>query len=358
MITLKWSKGLGANVCLAVLLGSVPQAWAVGENTGSTGSVTITKHATDAAKAFAKGDYATAKAEYRYAIGLSPDTLEFYYGLYDVCTHSGEWDQVAFALDKIFSLDPEKKKQLGYEYGNCLYHLKRYDEAIPILKQALKDVNLPGPKIALVVPPPPAPEPGTASTSSATTAPANPGINAGAVTPDGKGQQGYQSNPIANPMPFVGHLDVPLSQVVHKQADGVNDPSLQQFQKSYENAALRSECILVAEYEGYEKKGDIEFFNPPIAKYKIQKILKGPPLNRDLPIRYEFHDRSVKKVPDDWKFGPDKMPEKGSKWLIFLQIALPRNGAFDTYTGDYGRQPATDENMNKIYSLLENATNR
>jgi tetratricopeptide (TPR) repeat protein len=357
MITLNWSKGFGTKLCLAALLGSTPQAWATaGENTGSTGSVTITKHATDAAKAFAKGDYATAKAEYRYAIGLSPDTLEFYYGLYDVCTHSGEWDQVAFALDKIFSLDPEKKKQLGYEYGNCLYHLKRYDEAIPVLKQALIDVNLPGPKISLVVPPPPAPEP-TASTTSATAAPANPGIDAGATTKDG-GRQGWQSNPIADSQPFVGHIPIPLSQIEHKKAEGVNDPSLQQYQKSYENAALRSECILVAEYEGYEKKGDIEFFNPPIAKYKISKILKGPPLNRDLPVRYEFHDRSVKKVPDGWKFSKDLMPEKGSKWLIFLQIALPRDGAFDTYTGDYGRQPATDENMNRIYALLENATNR
>jgi tetratricopeptide (TPR) repeat protein len=357
MITLNWSKGLGAKLCLAVLLGSTPQAWAMSENTGSTGSVTITKHATDAAKAFAKGDYATARDEYRYAIGLSPDTLEFYYGLYDVCSHSGEWDQVAFALDKIFSLDPEKKKQLGYEYGNCLYHLKRYDEAIPVLKQALIDVNLPGPKISLVVPPPPPPEP-SSTTTSATTAPNNPGIDVGASTPDGKGKQGMQSNPIESSMPFVGHLAVPLSQVVHNRAEGVNDPSLQQYQKSYENAALRSESITVCEYEGYQKKGDIEFFNPPIAKYKIQKILKGPPLNRDLPIRYEFHDRSAKKVPDGWKFGDDKMPEKGSKWLIFIQVALPRDGAFDTYTGDYGRQPYTDENMNRIYALLENATNR
>src|SRR5262249_48958242 len=52
-------------------------AFAVGDDTGSTGSVTITKHANEAAKALAKQDYATAKYEYRQAIGLSPTTIEF-----------------------------------------------------------------------------------------------------------------------------------------------------------------------------------------------------------------------------------------------------------------------------------------
>ena len=297
------------------------------DSTGSTGSITITRHANNAAKAFAAHDYAKAKEEYRKAIGLSPDTLEFYYGLYDVCVHSGEWDQVVFALEKIFEIDPTKQQALRAQYGEALYHLGHYDDAVPILKQALKEADLPAPKISLVVPAP---------------------------IPDSQLEKNAASGSLTPPAP----VPVTPEQEVPPPPPSLSAKQVSEFRLNFENAA-HSECILTATYEGYEKRDDIVYTNPPIAKYHITKILKGPPLNRDLPLRYEFTDRiNDTGAPAGWKFGPDKMPKKGSEWLIFIKNAVPRDEAFDTYQGSYGRQPATDENMNKVYALLENSANR
>jgi tetratricopeptide (TPR) repeat protein len=308
---------------------------AAGENTGSTGSITITRHANAAAKAFAAKNYAKARDEYRIAIGLSPDTLEFYYGLYDVCVHSGEWDQVVFALEKIFEIDPSKKRPLLAQYGEALFHLNQYDKAIPVLKQALKEADLPSPKISLVVPAPISEPIEDKSTNG-------PGGAASSV-PEKTVASSSGNLPSVGPVPEHQTL-------LAKDTSG--------FKLSFLNAS-HSECILLAEYLDYQHSPDIQFFHPPIANYHINKILKGPPLNKDLPIRYEFYDRqSSSGPPPGWKFGKDKMPEKGSVWIIFIRNALPRDGAFDTYEGSYGRQPATEENLNQIYALLENSANR
>jgi hypothetical protein len=325
------------------------------DETGSTGSITITKHATDAAKAFSGGDWAKARDEYRTAISLSPDTIEFYYGLYDVCTHSREWDQVAFALEKIFALDPGKKKQLGAEYGEALTNLARYDEAIPVLKQALVDANTPMPKF---VPPtiiaPPAektpPKPATTSTTGTTTGTATTGTTTGTVA------MGTVTS--ADDILLPGGAFKALRRDPEK-AVTVENGSLASFAKAFETAVPRSECVLLATYEGYTHSPDISYFHPPIARYRIQKYLKGPPLNKDLPLRYEFHDRSEgTAAPKGWKFEESIMPKKGSEWLIFIKNGLPRDGAFDTYMGNYGRQEANEDNLNHVYSLLEGSANR
>jgi len=300
------------------------------DNTGSTGSITITRHANEAAKAFAAGDYAKAKDEYRKAIGLSPDNLEFYYGLYDVCVHSGEWDQVVYALKRIFEIDPSKKQPLLAQYGEALYHLGQYDEAVPVLKQALKEADLPAPKISMVVP---APVPDPVPDKNAATPKANQANN---TTPSALANL----PPPPPPRPVLSAKEV------------------SEFALSFQNAT-HSECILIAEYLGYDKHAEVHYTHPPIANYHITKILKGPPLNKDLPLRYEFTDRiNDTQAPPGWKFGTDKMPQKGSEWIIFIKNALPREGAFDTYQGSYGRQPATEENLNKLYALLENSANR
>jgi hypothetical protein len=116
--------------------------------------------------------------------------------------------------------------------------------------------------------------------------------------------------------------------------------------------ACNSESVMIAEYLGYEKNPDIRFNQPARAEYHIVKILKGPPLNRRLPVKYEFHDHSDPKTPAGWKFNDKDMPEKGSKWLIFINNSVPHNGQFETYEGSYGRQPMTEENLNKVYQFL------
>ncbi len=312
-------------------------AKAVRDSTGSTGSITVTKHANAAARAFAAHDYATAIAEYRIAAGLAPDALEFYYGLYDVGIHAGQWDQVIFALEKIFEIDPSKKPPLLAQYGEALFRTNRFDEAVPVLKKALKEADLPSTKIALIAPPP-IPEP---EDNSGPAVQDGPGGAAGTI-PDNSVMTSSGNLASAGPIPT-------------HQKFLAKDSST--FKLSFQNAS-HSECIVLAEYLDYRRSPDIQFFHPPVAEYRITKILKGPPLNKDLPLRYEFYDRSNNAVPPGWKFGPDKMPAKGSTWILFIRIALPRDGAFDTYEGSYGRQPATEENLNQIYGLLENSANR
>lgn len=122
---------------------------------------------------------------------------------------------------------------------------------------------------------------------------------------------------------------------------------------SYQNA-IHSESVVIAEYLGYQKNPDVRWNQPIQADYKIVKFLKGPPLNRHLPIKYEFHDHSNPPTPKDWKFNPKDMPAVGSQWLIFIEHSVPHNGQFETYQGTYGRQPATEDNLNKVYQLLTN----
>ncbi|CAN5454819.1 hypothetical protein BH10CYA1_BH10CYA1_27000 [soil metagenome] len=124
------------------------------------------------------------------------------------------------------------------------------------------------------------------------------------------------------------------------------------YAQNYQNA-IHSECIVIAEYLGYQKNPDVRFNQPIQADYKIVKILKGPPLNKRLPIKYEFHDHTNPPTPAGWKFSEKEMPAVGSRWLIFIDHAVPHNGQFETYEGNYGRQPETEDNLNKIYELLE-----
>jgi hypothetical protein len=112
---------------------------------------------------------------------------------------------------------------------------------------------------------------------------------------------------------------------------------------------------LLCEYLSYDKSGDIRFNSPPCAHYHIYKILKGPPLNKALPIKYEFHLPNEKTPPVGWKFSDkDMMPAKDSKWIIFIEHSVPKMGMFETYQGCYGRQPASEENLNAVYQQLSN----
>lgn len=109
---------------------------------------------------------------------------------------------------------------------------------------------------------------------------------------------------------------------------------------------------MIAEYLGYEKADDIRWNQPPIANYKIVKILKGPPLNHRLPVKYEFHTHAIVASPKNWKFSDKELPEKGSRWILFVEHAVPENNKFELYEGNYGRQPENEENLNKVYQEL------
>ena len=123
---------------------------------------------------------------------------------------------------------------------------------------------------------------------------------------------------------------------------------------AYLNAATHSEWICLAEFEGYDRSGDIDWDHPPRAHYRITEMLKGPPYSRaSLPVKYEFHDLVNPTMPQGWKFSEKLMPEKGSKWILYIEFAVPKRGMFELYQGSYGRQPATEENLNRLNSLLD-----
>lgn len=101
-------------------------------------SVDLITHAKMAADAFNQRQWAKAKKEFRFCIEQKPNSLENYEGLYNTCMRTREWDQVAFALEKMIALDPSRKQSLAYDYGRAVFHVNRFDEAIPYLKTALE----------------------------------------------------------------------------------------------------------------------------------------------------------------------------------------------------------------------------
>lgn len=276
-------------------------------------SVTLIRHSNKAADYYNAGDYGRARDEYRIAIGLSPKSVELYEGLYNSAIKAGEWDQVAFAIEKIFELDPKKQPSLSYEYGQALFHLNKYDEAVPWLKKALNSVDTP--TVAFV-----------------------PKIKNIDIVP---------STPYVPPPPPKEEPKVP-----EKPKEPERPPET--YSLSFENA-VKAECIVIAEFEGLEKttEKDASWNHPPMAHYHITKNLKGPPLNKALPLKYDFHDLVNTAKPDGWKFSEKMLPEKGSSWILFIEFAVPKRGMFETFQGSYGRQPATDDNLNNLYQLLD-----
>ena len=322
------SLGLSLLVCLGGTTAFAP-AFAVdsADDVGLFGSITVTRHAKAAIAAVQSGAWDQAFNNYRAAVGLSPKTPDFYYGLYNSAVHLGQWDQAKLALNSLFDIEPAAKGKLNAEMGLVLTKAGRYEKDIPYLKKALptasEDANFMSEKLALLR------EKSLAEPVKVAADPnAKPYVEPPAFTPP------------------------PARELVH--ADDVRiDKS--KFALSFENAFYYSEFIGICTYEGMDKQTDITFFRPPITRFHIEKVLKGPPLNKNLPLRFEFHDKisDSGEAPKDWKFGPDKLPKKDSRWLIFIQNAVPRAGAFDTYHGSYGRQEATEENLNKIYQIIE-----
>lgn len=117
--------------------------------------------------------------------------------------------------------------------------------------------------------------------------------------------------------------------------------------------ALKSQYIVIVEYIGYEKQAlkEIDYFNGPVARYKVIRILRGENLPEILNVRYDFHDGSACLPQEGWKFTDDTMPQVASQWLLFLN-QQGGTSSFATYRGDYGRWQATKENIKEIEEAL------
>lgn len=123
-----------------------------------------------------------------------------------------------------------------------------------------------------------------------------------------------------------------------------------------EEAIESSEYILVAEYSEYSKRWQhkISYFYGPRATYRVNQILKGnSTLPKAIQVRYDFQDGSPCIESEKWRFDEKVMPQKGSRWILFLKSKGNEEDIWETYRGDYGRWEATDENFNKIKNQLK-----
>ena len=242
------------------------------DDVGVYGSVTVSRSAQTAAKAMKKGSWAEAQGEYKKLIGMSPNQEDFYFGLYEASHKMQQWNECAGALSQLFDLKPAYKDQMALEYGECMFHMNRYEEAEPYLKKALANI-------------------------------AQPSIVESKL-------RRLMDKSIIDYTPQVGKIleyKEPEKFVRPERAEkmDVSQVAEDTSEKSltFLNAFMKSESVVVAEYKGYDKSNLISFYNPPKANFRIVEYLKGPPLNKALPIRYEFTRKlSGDEKPKDWKF--------------------------------------------------------
>ncbi|MFA6208793.1 MAG: tetratricopeptide repeat protein [Candidatus Obscuribacterales bacterium] len=298
------------------------------DDVGLFGSITVTRQARDAARAVKQSQWTAAMQSYQKALSLDPKATDLYYGLYNAAAHVGDWQQVSLALEQIFQADPSAKAHLLAEYGQCLASSGRLEEAIPVLKKALITVDadanyMPDKLRALMV-----------KTETVK------------EVPKRELTQAEKDRMVAE----VTKYKPPTRDLVHGE-DVRGDKS--DFALTLENAYTACEFIGICTYEGVNKADIVTYYHPPVARFHIDTILRGPKLNREMPVRYEFHDKTGDEPPKDWKYSEDKLPKKGSKWILFTDLAIPTNGAFETYHGNFGRLEATDANLDKIYKIIE-----
>lgn len=313
-------------ICLGLAYASPGQSAELGgDDAGQFKSITVTKLAREGLAAAQSGNWPIALQKYSQATKQSSiDTSELNYGLFQAAARANDWNTAYSALENIFSKNPEAKSKMQAEYGQALTGIGRYEEAIPILKKALltDDGNYLDQKLVAM--------------ATKIRAPGDPTDRTAADIIDI-----HKALPKFEPPPLIKAAEVNLN--TSKAA--LNYPTL----------FSHSEFIAICTYKGYEKDrgGDITYFHPPIAIFRIDEILKGPPHCSHFPLRYDFHDRSGDNAPKDWKFGPDKMPKKDEQFLIFVENFVPLRNAYEAFRGSYGRQPATEENKNAIYKIIE-----
>lgn len=311
-----------STLSLLCAMASGSAAYADGDDAGVFGSITVTKFARDAIKASERGDWAQALSKFSQAIDQSKNIPELYYGQYKAAAATGDWRVACSALENLFSAAPSEKTHLSVEYGQALTMTGRYEEAVPVLKSALNVVDsdagyLESKFRALVL-----------------------------MT-----RQPAPAKDIPMPVPVPRSEDQPPPPRVSVPVTDVDMNS--KYALSYETA-YRSEFIGICTYQGFTPANNITYYHPPVAQFHIEQTLKGPPLNHEIPVRFEFSDRTTdSKMPDGWHFDAGQMPKVGSRWLIFLENAVPVEGAFVTYHGSYGRQEATEANLNNIYAIIE-----
>lgn len=293
------------------------------DDVGMYGSRTISNLADKAARALEIGRWADAQVLYKQLMAKRPGEDDFYFGYYKASRKMNQWAEVGLALEQLFQHNPRYKNKMLYEYGECLYNLNRYSDAEPVLRKALQKV----------------------SERSIVDKQIKKLIKKGII--EHKPVKGEYKEPEY----IIHEAPKPYEEIPEAQIH----PGTSPVELKLKYAFTRSESVVVADYKGYEvRKGHLTFYRPPKAHYRIVERLKGPPLNKALPIRYEFHDKTNTTKPKGWKFDEaSMMPEEGSRWILFIRNGVPVDRMFETYHGSYGRLEYNDDNIDKVLQIRE-----
>jgi len=119
-----------------------------------------------------------------------------------------------------------------------------------------------------------------------------------------------------------------------------------------------SDSAVEATYESYKQRASsdpISYFNPPLAVYRVTKQLHGVKTPEQIAVMFQFDDGSACIEEEGWKFSEKLMPEKGSKWLLFLKPGS--EGEFNTSRGTSGRIPIGEKSAS-VLEVCEKVWNR
>jgi tetratricopeptide (TPR) repeat protein len=122
-------------------VGTTPGGNKYEDDTGATGSITATRHAKSAQELFSSGHFDLAKHHYRESLAVMPNQIELYGNYWESCAKTNDWGEGRRALEKLFELDPSKKKDYAWAYGETWFQLRNYDKAAAALNEALKYGN-------------------------------------------------------------------------------------------------------------------------------------------------------------------------------------------------------------------------
>lgn len=101
-----------------------------------------------------------------------------------------------------------------------------------------------------------------------------------------------------------------------------------------------SESIIVARYVGQrplrKSKDDTA---DCVGLFKLIAVVKGPPFGITIPVRYYS----------------SKLPPVQSKWILFIDPAVPQQGVYQTIGGSAGRIAFTKENLDLTLNELRSS---
>ena len=115
------------------------------------------------------------------------------------------------------------------------------------------------------------------------------------------------------------------------------DPKYNSDMDTFYDLYKNSEVIFLGKYKHYEIPDNVAETKSIIAVYEPIEYFKGKEFNSNARINYTFSDRNLEATNKaDWTY---KIPSKGSKWILFLQLERSPEGAWKTYNDAKGRIP-------------------